>query len=621
MTFDSSKYPLLSLANTPEQLREIPQQNLAELSDELREYLLNSVSQSSGHLASGLGTVELTVALHYVYNTPFDRLIWDVGHQAYPHKILTGRREQMHTIRQKDGLHPFPFREESEYDTFSVGHSSTSISAALGMALASEKEGQDRKVVAVIGDGAITAGMAFEAMNHAGDLNPDMLVILNDNEMSISENVGALNNHFARILSGSFYTNIREGGKKLLSGMPPVKELASRMEEHLKGMVIPGTFFEELGFNYIGPIDGHDVGMLTDTLRNMRNLKGPQLLHVRTQKGKGYKPAEADPIGYHGVPKFDPSETSLPKSKPSAPTFSKVFGDWLCDMAAKDPKLMAITPAMREGSGMVRFSKEFPSQYYDAAIAEQHAVTLGAGLACEGLTPVVAIYSSFLQRGYDQLIHDVALQNLPVMFAIDRAGVVGADGETHQGAYDLSYMRCIPNMVIMAPSDLDECRQMLYTGHLHQGPSAVRYPRGSAGDIMPNDAMSALEIGKAKVIREGKDTAILSFGTLLDEAKQVAAALNATLLDMRFVKPLDETAIKQLAASHSTLVTLEDNALMGGAGSAVNEFVMAEKLNIPVLNLGLPDVFIKHGTQQEIHQELGLDADGIQKSIEAYLAK
>lgn len=621
MTFDSSKYPLLSLANTPEQLREIPQQNLAELSDELREYLLNSVSQSSGHLASGLGTVELTVALHYVYNTPFDRLIWDVGHQAYPHKILTGRREQMHTIRQKDGLHPFPFREESEYDTFSVGHSSTSISAALGMALASEKEGQDRKVVAVIGDGAITAGMAFEAMNHAGDLNPDMLVILNDNEMSISENVGALNNHFARILSGSFYTNIREGGKKLLSGMPPVKELASRMEEHLKGMVIPGTFFEELGFNYIGPIDGHDVGMLTDTLRNMRNLKGPQLLHVRTQKGKGYKPAEADPIGYHGVPKFDPSETSLPKSKPSAPTFSKVFGDWLCDMAAKDPKLMAITPAMREGSGMVRFSKEFPSQYYDAAIAEQHAVTLGAGLACEGLTPVVAIYSSFLQRGYDQLIHDVALQNLPVMFAIDRAGVVGADGETHQGAYDLSYMRCIPNMVIMAPSDLDECRQMLYTGHLHQGPSAVRYPRGSAGEIMPNDAMSALKIGKAKVIREGKDTAILSFGTLLDEAKQVAAALNATLLDMRFVKPLDETAIKQLAASHSTLVTLEDNALMGGAGSAVNEFVMAEKLNIPVLNLGLPDVFIKHGTQQEIHQELGLDADGIQKSIEAYLAK
>lgn len=621
MTFDSSKYPLLSLANTPEELRDIPQQNLPELSNELRDYLLNSVSQSSGHLASGLGTVELTVALHYVYNTPFDRLIWDVGHQAYPHKILTGRREQMHTIRQKDGLHPFPFREESEYDTFSVGHSSTSISAALGMALAAEKEAQDRKVVAVIGDGAMTAGMAFEAMNHAGDLNPDMLVILNDNEMSISENVGALNNHFARILSGSFYTNIREGGKKLLSGMPPVKELASRMEEHLKGMVIPGTFFEELGFNYIGPIDGHDVGMLTDTLRNMRNLKGPQLLHVRTQKGKGYKPAEADPIGYHGVPKFDPSTTSLPKSKPSAPTFSKVFGDWLCDMAAQDPKLMAITPAMREGSGMVRFSKEFPNQYYDAAIAEQHAVTLGAGLACEGLTPVVAIYSSFLQRGYDQLIHDVALQNLPVMFAIDRAGLVGADGETHQGAYDLSFMRCIPNMVIMAPSDLDECRQMLYTGHLHQGPSAVRYPRGSAGDILPNTEMSALEIGKAKVIREGKETAILSFGTLLDEAKKAAEELDATLLDMRFVKPLDGDAIKHLAATHKTLVTLEDNALMGGAGSAVNEFIMAEKLTMPVLNLGLPDAFIKHGTQQEMHAELGLDANGIAQSIKDYISK
>ena len=621
MTFDSSKYPLLSLANTPEQLREIPQKNLAQLSDELRDYLLNSVSQSSGHLASGLGTVELTVALHYVYNTPVDRLIWDVGHQAYPHKILTGRRDQMHTIRQKDGLHPFPFREESEYDTFSVGHSSTSISAALGMALAAEKEAQDRKVVAVIGDGAMTAGMAFEAMNHAGDLNPDMLVILNDNEMSISENVGALNIHFARILSGSFYTNIREGGKKLLSGMPPVKELASRMEEHLKGMVIPGTFFEELGFNYIGPIDGHDVEMLTDTLRNMRNLKGPQLLHVRTQKGKGYKPAEADPIGYHGVPKFAPSTTSLPKSKPSAPTFSKVFGDWLCDMAKQDPKLMAITPAMREGSGMVQFSKEFPNQYYDAAIAEQHAVTLGAGLACEGLTPVVAIYSSFLQRGYDQLIHDVALQNLPIMFAIDRAGLVGADGETHQGAYDISFMRCVPNMLIMTPSDLDECRQMLYTGHMHQGPSAVRYPRGSAGDILPNEQMSALEIGKAKTLREGKDVAILNFGTLLDEAKQVAEALNVTLLDMRFVKPIDESALKALAADHTTFVTLEDNAIMGGAGSAVNEFAMAEKLGVNILNLGLPDEFIKHGTQQEMHAELGLNAEGIKQSITSYLAK
>ncbi len=619
MIFDSTKYPLLSLADTPEQLREIPQSNLTQLSNELRDYLLNSVSKSSGHLASGLGTVELTVALHYVYNTPFDRLIWDVGHQAYPHKILTGRREKMHTIRQKDGLHPFPFREESDYDTFSVGHSSTSISAALGMAIAAQKEQQERKVVAVIGDGAITAGMAFEAMNHAGDLNPDMLVILNDNEMSISENVGALNNHFARILSGSFYTNIREGSKKLLSGMPPVKELASRMEEHLKGMVVPGTFFEELGFNYIGPIDGHDVEMLTDTLRNMRNLKGPQLLHVRTQKGKGYLPAEADPIGYHGVPKFNPSETSLPKSKPAAPTFSKVFGDWLCDMATQDPKLVAITPAMREGSGMVRFSKEHPEKYFDAAIAEQHAVTLAAGFACEQLNPIVAIYSSFLQRGYDQFIHDVALQNLPVLFAIDRAGVVGADGETHQGAYDLSFLRCIPNLVLMAPSDLNECRQMLFTGHQHNGPAAVRYPRGSAGTDEICETMTALEIGKANTIKEGSDVAILSFGTLLNEAKEAADKLNATLIDMRFIKPLDEDKIKSLCQSHTTLVTLEDNAIMGGAGSAVNEFVMAHKLATQVLNLGLPDEFIKHGTQQEIHAELDLDSDGIYRQITNYI--
>ena len=431
MKLDSSKYPLLALIDEPSQLRQLPQHKLMALSDELRAYLLDSVSQSSGHLASGLGTVELTVALHYVYSTPTDRLVWDVGHQAYPHKILTGRRDQMHSIRQKDGLHPFPYRGESEYDTFSVGHSSTSISAALAMAIAAEKEGLGRKTVAVIGDGAMTAGMAFEAMNHAGDVNPDMLVILNDNEMSISENAGALNNQFAKILSGSFYTNIREGSKKLLSGVPPVKELAGRMEEHLKGMIIPGTFFEELGFNYIGPIDGHDVGMLVDTLRNMRSLKGPQLLHIKTQKGKGYKPAEADPIGYHGVPKFDPQRAQPTEIKPSAPTaFSKVFGDWLCDMAAEDSKLMAITPAMREGSGLVRFSKEYPQQYFDVAIAEQHAVTLGAGFACEGLNAVVAIYSTFLQRAYDQLIHDVALQNLPVLFAIDRAGVVGADGET-----------------------------------------------------------------------------------------------------------------------------------------------------------------------------------------------
>ncbi|GGF09357.1 1-deoxy-D-xylulose-5-phosphate synthase [Pseudoalteromonas gelatinilytica] len=620
MTLDSSKYPLLSLVDEPAQLRDLAQDKLPAFSKELREYLLNSVSQSSGHLASGLGTVELTVALHYVYNTPEDRLVWDVGHQAYPHKILTGRRDQMHTIRQKDGLHPFPFREESPYDTFSVGHSSTSISAALGMAIAAEKEGKDRKTVAVIGDGAITAGMAFEAMNHMGDVNPNVLIILNDNEMSISENVGALNNHFARILSGSFYTNIREGSKKLLSGLPPVKELASRMEEHLKGMVIPGTFFEELGLNYIGPIDGHDVSMLVDTLRNMRNLKGPQLLHIKTQKGKGYKPAEADPIGYHGVPKFDPSMSKLPKSKPGAATFSNVFGDWLCDMAAQDDKLMAITPAMREGSGMVRFSKEYPAQYFDVAIAEQHAVTLAAGFACEGLKPVVAIYSSFLQRAYDQLIHDVALQNLPVLFAIDRAGIVGADGETHQGAYDLSFMRCIPNMVIMAPSDTNECRQMLYTGYQCNQPVAVRYPRGSAGTCEVESTMSAIEIGKARSIKQGSKVAILSFGTLLENAKVAAEALNATVIDMRFIKPLDTDAISELLNNHDVIVTLEDNAIAGGAGSAVNEYLAAIKADVTILNLGIPDEFIKHGTQDEMHAEMGLDANGILTRIKEFMA-
>lgn len=619
MKLDSSKYPLLALIDEPSQLRQLPQHKLTAFSDELREYLLNSVSQSSGHFASGLGTVELTVALHYVYNTPSDRLVWDVGHQAYPHKLLTGRRDRMHTIRQKDGLHPFPYREESEYDTFSVGHSSTSISAALGMAIAAEKEGAGRKTVAVIGDGAMTAGMAFEAMNHAGDINPDMLVILNDNEMSISENVGALTNHFAKILSGSFYTNIREGSKKLLSGVPPVKELAGRMEEHLKGMIIPGTFFEELGFNYIGPIDGHNVDTLVDTLRNMRNLKGPQLLHVKTQKGKGYKPAEADPIGYHAVPKFDPSVHSLPKSKPSAPTFSKVFGDWLCDMAAQDNKLMAITPAMREGSGMVRFSKEYPAQYFDVAIAEQHAVTLAAGFACEDLNPVVAIYSSFLQRAYDQLIHDVALQNLPVLFAIDRAGVVGADGETHQGAYDLSFLRCIPNMVIMAPSDLNECRQMLYTGHRLDRPAAVRYPRGSAGSADINVAMTELEIGKGKVVREGEKLAILSFGTLLENAQAVAEELNATLVDMRFVKPLDTVLLEELVVTHERFVTLEDNAIAGGAGSAVSEYLSAQGHMKPIKLLGLPDEFIKHGSQTEIHAELGLSSEGISQQIKAWL--
>ncbi|MBG0755947.1 1-deoxy-D-xylulose-5-phosphate synthase [Vibrio cidicii] len=621
MTLDISKYPTLALAEDPQELRLLPKETLPTLCDELRTYLLNSVSQSSGHLASGLGTVELTVALHYVYNTPFDQLIWDVGHQAYPHKILTGRREQMSTIRQKGGLHPFPWREESEYDTLSVGHSSTSISAALGMAICAEKEGQNRKVVSVIGDGAITAGMAFEAMNHAGDVHADMLVILNDNEMSISENVGALNNHLARLLSGNFYTSIREGGKKVLSGVPPIKELVRRTEEHLKGMVVPGTLFEELGFNYIGPIDGHDVTELVKTLKNMRELKGPQFLHVMTKKGKGYEPAEKDPIGYHGVPKFDPARTCLPKSSGGKPSFSNIFGDFLCDMAAQDPKLMAITPAMREGSGMVRFSKEYPEQYFDVAIAEQHAVTLATGMAIGGYKPIVAIYSTFLQRGYDQLIHDVAIMNLPVMFAIDRAGLVGADGQTHQGAFDLSYLRCIPNMVIMAPSDENECRQMLYTGHQHNGPSAVRYPRGSGMGTPIEEAFTALEIGKGRLIRTGEKVAILSFGTFLENALQAADNLNATVADMRFVKPLDEALIRQLVATHDVIVTVEENAIAGGAGAGVVEFLMQEKLIKPVLNLGLPDKFIPQGTQEELHHELGLDANGIEQAILAYLAK
>ncbi|EMV2917113.1 MULTISPECIES: 1-deoxy-D-xylulose-5-phosphate synthase [Vibrio] len=621
MTLDISKYPTLALANTPEELRLLPKETLPNLCDELRTYLLNSVSQSSGHLASGLGTVELTVALHYVYNTPIDKLIWDVGHQAYPHKILTGRRDKMPTIRQKDGLHPFPWREESEYDTLSVGHSSTSISAGLGLAISAQKEGKGRKIVSVIGDGAITAGMAFEAMNHAGDVHPDMLVILNDNEMSISENVGALNNHLAKVLSGSLYTSIREGGKKVLSGVPPIKELVRRTEEHLKGMVVPGTLFEEFGFNYIGPIDGHDVNELVKTLKNMRELKGPQFLHIMTKKGKGYEPAEKDPIGYHAVPKFAPANNSLPKSSGGKPTYSKIFGDFLCDMAAQDPKLMAITPAMREGSGMVRFSKEYPDQYFDVAIAEQHAVTLATGMAIAGDHPIVAIYSTFLQRGYDQLIHDIAIMDLPVMFAIDRAGLVGADGQTHQGAFDLSFMRCIPNMVIMAPSDENECRQMLYTGHNHSGPSAVRYPRGSGMGVEIETEFTALEIGKGRMVRQGEKVAILNFGTFLGNALEAAEYLNATVADMRFVKPLDEALIRQLAADHDVLVTLEENVIAGGAGAGVVEFMMKDKIIKPVLNLGLPDEFIHQGTQDELHEELGLDAKGVEKSILDYLAK
>lgn len=621
MSLDIAKYPTLALAENPDELRSLPKESLPKLCDELRQYLLDSVSRSSGHFASGLGTVELTVALHYVYHTPFDHLVWDVGHQAYPHKILTGRRDKISTIRQKNGLHPFPWRAESEYDVLSVGHSSTSISAGLGMAVAAAREGKNRRTVCVIGDGAITAGMAFEAMNHAGDIDPDMLVVLNDNEMSISENVGALNNHLAQLLSGKLYSTLREGGKKVLSGLPPIKELVKRTEEHLKGMVVPGTLFEELGFNYIGPVDGHDVQGLVATLKNMRDLKGPQLLHIMTKKGRGYAPAEKDPISFHAVPKFDPASGTLPKSAGGLPTYSKIFGDWLCETAAKDSSLMAITPAMREGSGMVQFSRDYPQQYFDVAIAEQHAVTFAAGLAIGGYKPVVAIYSTFLQRAYDQLIHDVAIQNLPVMFAIDRGGIVGADGQTHQGAFDLSFMRCIPTMVIMTPSDENECRQMLYTGyHYNEGPSAVRYPRGT-GTGAPLEPLSALPIGKGVVRREGEKLAILNFGTLLPEAAQVAEALNATLVDMRFVKPLDEQLVLELAASHDALVTLEENAIMGGAGSGVNELLMAKRRAIPVLNIGLPDSFISQGSQEEVRVELGLDAAGIQQKIEVWLAQ
>lgn len=608
---------LLEAIHTPADLRLLTERQLPQVCAEVREFLLNSVSKSSGHLASGLGTVELTVALHYVYATPYDQLVWDVGHQAYPHKILTGRKEQLHTIRQKDGLHPFPWRPESEYDTLSVGHSSTSISAALGMAIAAQRNNTQQKVVSIIGDGAITAGMAFEALNHAGDIKPDMLVILNDNDMSISENVGALNNHLARVLSGKVYTSIREGGKKLLQGMPGISHIASRAEEHVKGMVAPGTIFEELGFNYIGPIDGHDVNLLVDTLRNMRSLKGPQFLHVVTRKGKGYAPAEKDPIGYHGVPKFDPSLTSLPSKKAGTPSYSQVFGDWLCDMAAQDEKLMAVTPAMREGSGMVEFSQKYPAQYFDVAIAEQHAVTFGAGLAIGGYHPVVAIYSTFLQRGYDQLIHDVALQELPVLFAIDRAGIVGADGPTHQGAFDISFMRCIPNLVIMVPSDENECRNMLYTGHLHQGPAAVRYPRGNGTGIAMDATMQQLPLGKGRLVRSGDQVAILNFGTLLEEVNNCAETLNASVADMRFVKPLDETLIRELAAHHKLLVTVEENAVAGGAGSAVSEFLAAQGINVPVLHIGLPDLFIKHGSQEEIRAELKLDAAGLCEQIKA----
>ena len=612
-------YPFLSQINSPEDLRLLNKDQLQPLADELRAYLLECVSQSSGHLASGLGVVELTVALHYVYQTPFDQLIWDVGHQAYPHKILTGRRDQIKTIRQKDGIHPFPWREESIYDVLSVGHSSTSISAGLGIAVAAEKENAGRKTVCVIGDGAITAGMAFEALNHAGALHTDMLVILNDNEMSISENVGALNNHLARIFSGSLYTTMRDGSKKILDKVPTIKNFMKKSEEHMKGVIFSpeSTLFEELGFNYIGPIDGHNIDDLVKTLENMCDLKGPQFLHIRTKKGKGYQPAENDPIGFHGVPKFDPESGKLPKTK-TIPTYSDIFGNWLCEIAEQDPKLIGITPAMREGSGMVEFSKRFPEQYFDVAIAEQHAVTFATGLAIAGFKPVVAIYSSFLQRAYDQLIHDVAIQNLPVIFAIDRAGIVGADGQTHQGAFDLSFMRCIPNMTIMTPSDENEMRQMLFTAYSMNTPTAVRYPRGNAQGVALQP-MQALEVGKGRLIREGKKVAILNFGTMLHEAQIVAEHNDYTLADMRFVKPIDGDLITQLADSHDLLVTIEENAIQGGAGSAVNEYLQSFNKIKPLAMLGIPDYFIPQATQPEAYAEIGLNAEGIEQKIQALL--
>lgn len=613
---------LLSSISGPADLRSLEENQLSVLASELRDYLLQSVSQSGGHLAAGLGTVELTIALHYVFNTPDDRIVWDVGHQAYPHKILTGRRDLMPTIRKQKGLSAFPCREESTFDTFGVGHSSTSISAALGMAIAAGLENRDAHAVAIIGDGGLTGGMAFEALNHAGALDANLLVILNDNEMSISPNVGALNNYLAKLLSGRFYSTIREGSKHLLKDrMPTVWELARRAEEHVKGMVAPGTLFEELGFNYIGPIDGHDLDTLVTTLRNLRNTEGPRFLHVVTKKGKGYLPAEKDPVAYHGVGTFDPSKDHLPKAKPTTPTYTEVFGSWLCDMAEKDPRLLGVTPAMREGSGLVEFEQRFPKRYFDVGIAEQHAVTLAAGQACEGFKPVVAIYSTFLQRGYDQLIHDVVLQRLPVLFAIDRAGLVGPDGPTHAGSFDLSYLRCLPGIVIMCPADENECRQMLYTGYQLEGPAAVRYPRGKGPGTPVESEMTLLPVGRGEIRRKGHGLAILAFGSMVTPSLEVGERLGATVVNMRFVKPLDEALVLELAKTHELIVTVEENAVPGGAGNAVSEVLRDALSSVPLLNIGLPDRFIDQGSREEVLTDAGLDAPGIEAAIRAFQAR
>ena len=614
-------YPLLESIQLPADLRRLPAAKLTALADELRQFLIQSVSTRGGHFAAGLGTVELTVALHYIFNTPYDRLVWDVGHQAYPHKVLTGRRHLLHTIKQDGGLAPFPTRGESEYDTFGVGHSSTSISAALGMAVAAAKRGEDRRVVAIIGDGALTAGMAFEALNHAGSTPADLLIILNDNDMSISENVGALSNYLARALSGRMYAHLREGGKKVLRQMPTVWELARRSEEHLKGMVLPGTLFEEMGFNYIGPIDGHDVRALVTTLSNVHKLRGPQFLHVVTRKGKGYAPAEADPIKWHGPGPFDPASGKIFKEASSGPVYSQIFGQWLCDMSERDPNIVGITPAMREGSGLVEYSKRFPDRYFDVAIAEQHAVTFAAGLATEGFKPIVAIYSTFLQRAYDQLIHDVALQNLPVVFALDRAGLVGSDGATHQGSYDLTFLRCIPNMVVMAPADENECRQMLYTATTLSAPAAVRYPRGTGPGVPVVAEMTALPVGRAQLRREGRSgLAILAFGALVESARKIAERLDATLVNMRFIKPLDQDLVLEVAGRHRAIVTIEENAVLGGAGSAVGEVLAAQGVQVPMLHLGIPDRFIEHGSRDSCLAAAGLDLAGLTASVEQWWA-
>ncbi len=611
------KYQLLNSVDTPIGLRLLNRSQLRQLSEELRKFLIETVSKTGGHLAAGLGVVELSVALHYVFDTPDDRLVWDVGHQAYPHKILTGRRAQMHTLRQQGGLSGFPSRDESAFDAFGVGHASTSISAALGMAVAAKQKGESRHIVAVIGDSSISGGMAFEAMNQAGSMDVDLLVILNDNDMSISPPVGAFRNHLAKVLSGKFYTRVREGGKSALSHMPHVSEFVGRWEEHMKGMVMPGTLFEELGFNYIGPIDGHDIDTVVDTLENMKAIPGPRLLHVVTKKGRGFKPAESDPCFYHGMPPFDPETGAIAQVK-SGPTYTQVFGDWICDQAAEDQNLVAITPAMREGSGLVRYAEEYPDRYFDVGIAEAHALTFAAGLSCEGLKPVVAIYSTFLQRAFDQLAHDIALQNLDVTLAVDRAGLVGADGPTHAGSFDLSYVRSLPNMLVMAPADENECRQMLQTAYEYKGPAMVRYPRGTGPGVAVSTERSTLPIGKGELVREGKKMAFLAFGSMLASAVAAAETLDATVVNMRFVKPLDVDLISRMAKNHDILITLEENVIQGGAGSAVNECLSRHGLNVRVLNLGLPDRFIGQATPVQQLQACGLDVAGIIRSVHEF---